>query len=302
MDGAAGLDRTGTVGDEEGFPAEAGVALAAVGIEDPEGDPAAGRTGPVAGDEDLGGLADDVPAQADPGLPGELQADAGPLPDRGRDGLHEARRLQDEEADPGPPGQGGEPAQAVREAGGTLRPRRQVDHEEVHRPARQEGAGDGQALVRTGRGQDHQPLGLDAPSHRLHRVEGLGEVQPGDDGATHLGLRGEPQGEGGPAAREVPPEGEAHPSGQAPGSEDGVQLGKAGGEDAAGVGKAGNLAGTRAGILGDRRQRRQGKGSGNLPRGARRGRSPARAKGRQGRRHVRGKGRHQVPSIEHLFE
>jgi hypothetical protein len=310
MDGAAGLDRTGTVGDEEGFPAEAGIALAAVGIEDPEEGPATGRTRPVAGDEDLGRLADHVPAQADPGVPGKLEADPGPLPDRGGHGLDEAGRLKDQEADPGPPGQGGEAAQPIREAGGTLGPGRKVNHEKIHGPAGQERPGDGQALLRPGRGEDDQPFGLDAAGHRLHRIEGLSEVQPGDDGAAGLGLRGEPQGEGGPAARQIASERQAHPAGQAARPQDGIQLREPGGEDPARVRRPGNLP--RELLLALRGPRRrpcepsvrgcQGEGSGNRSRGARCGRSPARAKGRQGRRHVRREGRHQAPSIEHLFE
>jgi hypothetical protein len=152
MDGAAGLDRTGSVGDEEGLPAEAGIALAAVGIEDPEGGPAAGRADPAAGDENFGGLADHVPPQADPGCPGELEADARPLPDRGGHRRHEAGRLQDEEADPGPPGEGGEAAQAIREPRCPVRPGRKVHDEEIHGPPGQERTRDREALLGAGRG------------------------------------------------------------------------------------------------------------------------------------------------------
>ena len=243
MDGAAGLDRTGTVGDEEGLPAEAGIALAAVGIEDPEGGLATGRTGPVAGDEDLGRLADHVPAKADPGLPGELEADPGPLPDRGGHDIEEAGRLEDQKADPGPPGQGGQTAQAIREAGRALGAGREVHDEEVHRPARQESARDGQAFLRVGGGEDHEPLGLDAAGDRLDGIEGLGEVQPGDDGAARLGLGGQPQGERGPATREIAPEGEAHASWQATRPEDGVQLREPGREDPGRIRRPGNFSG-----------------------------------------------------------
>ena len=222
----------GREADEERVPTEAGVPLPAVGIEDPEGRPPAGRAGAVAGDHDLRGLADHVPPKADPGLPGELQADPRPLPDRGGHGCHEPGRLQDEEGDPCPPGQGRKPAKAVREPGRPFRPGRQVHDEEVHGPAGEERARDREPLLRAGRGEDDEPLGLDAAGHGLHRVECRREVQPGDDGATGLRLRGEPEGERGPPAREVPSEREAHPSGKPARPEDGVQLREPGREDA----------------------------------------------------------------------
>jgi hypothetical protein len=231
MDGGAGLDRTGTVGDEERLPTEAGVPLAAVGIEDPEGGPLAGRAGAIAGDHDLGRLADHVPSEADPGPPGELEANTRPLPDRSGHGRDEARRLQDEEADPRPPGEGRQATQAIREPGRALRTGRQVHDEEIDGPAGQERARDGEPFFRPGRGEDHEPLRLDAAGHGLHRVEGVGEIQPGDDGAARLGLRDEPESERRPATREVAPEREAHPAGQATRTQDGIQRREAGRED-----------------------------------------------------------------------
>jgi hypothetical protein len=310
MDGGAGLDRTGSVGDEERVPTEAGIPLAAVGIEDPERGVAARRAGPISGDDDLRGLADHVPPEADPGPPGELQADPRPLPDRGGHGRNEPGWLQDEEGDPRPTGQGRQPAQALGEPARPLRPGWQVHDEEVHGPAGQERASDGEALFRA-RGREHdQPFRLDAAGHGLHRVERRREVQPGHDGAARLRLRGEPEGERGPPAREVPLEREAHAAGQPAGPQDGVQLREPGGDDA---GRVGGRAGkwdpgsdARVRIRPDgrcrRRCRRHREGAHHLPNGARRGRSPARSKGRKGRRHVRGKGRHQASSIEHPFE
>lgn len=51
---------------EEGLLAEAGIPIPAVGIEDPERGPPAGRAGPTARDDDIGGLPDDIPAEPDP--------------------------------------------------------------------------------------------------------------------------------------------------------------------------------------------------------------------------------------------
>ena len=64
---------------EERLAAEAVVALAALRVEDPELGPPARRPETVAGDAHLDPLADDVAAEADPGLTGELEMEAGRL-------------------------------------------------------------------------------------------------------------------------------------------------------------------------------------------------------------------------------
>jgi hypothetical protein len=225
--------------DEERLEAEAGVPLPAVGIENPEGCPPAGRTGAIAGDHDLRGLADHVPPEADPGLPSELEADPRPLPDRGGHRRHEPGRLQDEEGDPCPPGESREPAKAVCEPGCSPQPGRQVQDEEVHGPARQERARDREPLFRARGREHHQPLRLHAASHRLHRIERRREVQPGDDGPACLRLRSKPEGERGPPAREIPAEREAHPPREPARTQDGVQLREPGREDAGGIGHGG---------------------------------------------------------------
>jgi len=100
---------------EERIEAEARIPIPTIGIEDPERDPPAGRAGPAAPYDDIGGLSDHVPPQPDPGPPGEFQADARPLPDCGGHRTHESRRLQDEEGDPRPAGECGEPSEPIRE-------------------------------------------------------------------------------------------------------------------------------------------------------------------------------------------
>ena len=279
--------------DEEGVVAQARIPVPAIGIEDPERGPPAGWPGPAATDHDLGGLADHVPSQSNPGPSGEFQANARPLPDRGCHALHEPGRFEDEEADPRPAGQRGQPAQTIREACGTLGPGRQVQDQEINRPAGQERAGDRQALVRARRRDDHQPFGLDAAGHRLDRIERLGQIQPGDDGPAGLCLGGQPEGDRGPAARQVPAQRQAHSARQAAGqparAEDRVEVRKTRREDPRSV-RLPERARCRVRIrVGDGCERPD-----HLPDGARRGRSPARSQGRQGRRHVRGKGRHQV--------
>ena len=217
---------------QKGLAAEAGVSLPSVRIEDSERRPPAGWAGPVAGDDHLRSLADDVPPEADPRSTSQLETYPRRLADGRRHVRDEPRRLQDHEADPGPPGQRREPAEAVGNARGAFDAGREVDDEEVHGPAREQRAGDREALVGVARGEDHEPLRPDTAGDGLHRIEGRGEVHPGHDRARGLGLRDQPQGERRPAAREVAPEREAHPPGQAAGPENRVEGRKPGREDA----------------------------------------------------------------------
>ena len=212
--------------------AEAGVTGAAIRIEDSERRPPAGWAGPVAGDDHLRSLADDVTSEADPRSASQLETNPRCLADGSGDGLDEPGRLQDHEADPGPSGQRREPAEAVGDARGAVDARREIDDEEVHGPAREQRAGDREALVGVARREDHEPLRPDASSDGLHRIEGRREVHPGHDRDRGLGLRDEPQGERRPAAREVTPEREAHPAGQAAGPENRVEGREPGREDA----------------------------------------------------------------------
>ena len=68
---------------EELGMAEAGVALPAVGVEDPQRRPPPWWAGAVARDDHLRSLADDVPSEPDPRSTGQLEADPGCLADRG---------------------------------------------------------------------------------------------------------------------------------------------------------------------------------------------------------------------------
>ncbi len=85
----------------------------------------------------------------------------------------------------------------------------------------------------------------------LDRVEGSREIEPGHDRAGRLGLRDEPQGERRPAAREVTPERQAEPTGQATRPEDRVEVGEAGREETSDRGPAelASVLGERVGIL-----------------------------------------------------
>jgi hypothetical protein len=281
--------------------AEAGVALAAVGIQDPKAGSPPWWAGPIAGDDHLRSLADDVAPEPDPRSTGKLEPDARRLRDGGRETgrRRRARRLEHDEADPGTSREGGQAAEAIGEsrARASLIPRPtraqacgQVDDQQVDRSTSQQGARDREPLLRIGRGEHDEPLGPDSARDRLHGIERRGEIQPGDDRARGLGLGDQPQGERRPPARGIAPERQAHPAWDATWPEDGIELREAGGEDPIRVRLPLDLAAGRLERHG--RERPDDLGS----RGA-----PARSEGRQGRREV-GRRSHRPHSIEQMFE
>jgi hypothetical protein len=294
---------------EEGLVAEAGVALAALRVEDPERRSPARWSGPVSRDEDLRSLADDIPAEAEPCPARQLEADPGRLADGRRDARDEPRRLEDDEADPRSPSERREPAKTVGDASGALEARREIDHQEIDGPAREERAGHRESLLGIGRGQHDEPLRPDPASDGLDGVEGLREIEPGANRAGRLSLRDESQGKRRPAAREVAPERQAEPPRQAAWTQNRVEIGESGREDSSRI--------SLPCLLDRRLERHGGEGPHDLAdpvRGSpdrrwfepgrdrrRRDRTPLRPEGRQGRRHVGGERRHRR-SIEHLFE
>ncbi len=192
---------------EEARPTETGVALAAVGVEDLERGSPARWAGPIAGDDHLRSLPDDVPAEPDPRSVRQLQPDAGRLAHGGREAgaAGRPRRLEHDERDPGTARERGDSGEPIGEPGGAWRARGQVDDQEVDRPAGEEGAGDRQALLGI-RGRHHdEPGQLDPARHGLHRVERRREVQPRDDRAGRLRLGREAERKRRPPARGVAP-------------------------------------------------------------------------------------------------
>jgi hypothetical protein len=123
--------------DEEPFSTEAGVPLPSVRIEDSERRPPAGWAGPVAGDDHLRSLADDVPPEADPRSASQLETDPRRLADGSRHIRDEPRRFQDHEADPGPPGERRESTEAIGDARGGFDAGRKIQDEQVHGPLRE---------------------------------------------------------------------------------------------------------------------------------------------------------------------
>ena len=193
---------------------EAGVPLTTFRVQDPELRRPCGEPVPAATDRHGRPLPDDVPPEADPRSASELQAESRGLRHGAGKPCVQARRLQDEEQRLGPTRERSQPAEPLRDAGrpgrnGGVPPRREgprdaagreVHDEEIHGPAGQERARDGEALVQVRRRDDHQPIRRDAPGAGLHRIEAPGEVQPGHDQPGRLGLCRDPQRERGGAA------------------------------------------------------------------------------------------------------
>jgi hypothetical protein len=283
--------------------AETAVPLATLGVEDPELRPSARRSVAAAGHERLGPLADDIPPEPDPRPPRELQAQSGRFGDGGRQPGRQARWLEGDEERLRPTGQPGQATQPLGDLGrcrARVRARRKIDHEDVDRAAGEEHAGDRQALVERVRGQDDEPIEPDAAGGGLDRIEGAGEVEPGNDRAVGLGLGNEAQGEGGGAGARGASQGHARGAREPARPDDRVEGREAGPDDPLDASSRlahgrGSELGWVVGRLG--RERRRGQRS-HDPRSCR---APSRLKGRQSSRHVRGKAGHRIARLEHLF-
>jgi DNA-binding response OmpR family regulator len=279
--------------EQQGVPDETRVPLAALGVEDPERRPATRRAVAVVGDERFGALADDVAAQADPRPAGQLEPDPRRFVDRGRQPAagHAGGtgRIEDQQQDLRAPGERGEPMEPVGDPARLVGPgqtaARQVEDEQVDRAAGEQRARDAQPLVEGGRGDDDQPLEPDAAGDGLDRIEAARQVQPGDDRALRLGLGGDPQGEGGAAARAVAADRDAGRGGEAAGTEDRVERGEAGVDDP---------------LAGERHRRRLGC-QGQRTDDSRSCRTPAGLEAREGGVHITSGGRHRTAILEHLF-
>ena len=146
----------------------------------------------------------------------------------------EGARLQDDERGAGAPGERREPAQPVphRPAGPCGIPTiRQVHHEQVHGPRREQCRGQRQGLLEVGRGEHHEPLRSHAARDGLHGIEGPGEIQPRDDRAACLRLRRRPQRDRGLARRCVAAQRHRGRAREPTVAEDGVQRREPGGDD-----------------------------------------------------------------------
>jgi hypothetical protein len=179
------------------------------------------RAAPVPGHGHGRPLADHVPSDPDPALPLELQTQTASLPQRTMDGLGQIGWLERQEPGPYSPGMGRQTPQEGRVA--DRQTGREVQHQQVDRPSREERPGQPEPLLGPDRPQDHEPAWIHAPRDRFERVEGPGQIQPGDDRAGHLGLRHAPKGERRLARGGVSAQRGAGPARQAARGQDRVQ-------------------------------------------------------------------------------
>jgi hypothetical protein len=283
--------------DQQGVPDETRIPLAALGVEDPEGRPPPRRTVAVVRDERLRALADDVAPQADPRPAGQLEPDAGRLGDRPRQAASESRRIEDQQQGLRATGERGESMESLGDPGRLVGPRqsaaRQVEDQQVDRPPGQEAAGDAEALVEAGRGDDHEPLQADAAGDGLDRVEAARQVEPGHDRPLCLRLRGDPEAQRRPSAGAIAADRDAGRFREAARPEDRIERGEAGADDA--------VIGARiidrlvVGCLD--RCGSQSQGS-DHPRSCG---TPSSPEARDGSIHITTSGRHRTPRIEQMF-
>ena len=164
----------------------AGTAIALLGVPDLELYTAAGRPVPVLGNGHRCALSNHVAPNPDPAVALELEPDAGHLGERATERAREAGRLQHEETRADPPRMRRETPQEPLARG--RQTRRQIDDEQVDRAPRQQGPGEAQPLNRIRRPEDDEPAQVDPARSRLERVEGVREVEPGNDRAGGLDL------------------------------------------------------------------------------------------------------------------
>ena len=286
--------------------AETAVPIATLGVEDPQLRPSPRRSVAAARHDRLRPLADDVPTEPDPGLPLELEPEPGRFGDGGREPARQARWLEGDEERLGPAGERGETPQPVGDLGlararvGTCR---EVEDEDVDRASGEEHPRDRQALVEGLGHEDDEPVEPDAAGGGLDRIEGAGEVEPGDDRAIRLGLGDEPEGEGRGARARGTGQGDARGPGEAqPGRpDDRVERREAGPDDPLDAGP--RLARGSRSKLGWVIERLDREGCrGQRPDHPRSCSPPPRLERRQSRRDVRGETGHRTASIEQMFD
>ncbi len=201
-----------------------------VRVPDLEVRPTTRRPEPVLHDGHLRPLADHVSPGSDPRPAFELQAHARRLGERSLQGGCKVHRLDHHQTGAGLPSACRQPPEQRIPV--QRHPLGQIGHQQLDRAPAQQGPGQPEALGRLGRPEHQQPGQVHAAGHRLERVEGTGEVQPGDDRAARLCLRDEPESQRGLAARRIPAErhlGSAH---EPAGTQDGIECGEARGHDA----------------------------------------------------------------------
>ncbi len=181
---------------EQLVPHETRVSRPALRVQDLELRAAPRGPVAVASDRRRAALAHDVPAQPDPARPLQLQAQPARLLDGDGQAAPEGVGFQEDEQRSSSPGKRRQPAETVSHA--RARDRRipavrEVHHQQVHGPGREERGRERERFLEVRRGEHDEPLRAHPARDRLHGIEGAGEVQPRDDRAAGLRLRGDPQ-------------------------------------------------------------------------------------------------------------
>ncbi len=172
----------------------------------------------------------------------------------------------------------------------------EIQHEHVHRAAREQAARDAEPLAQTGRRDDDEPFESDAAGDGLDRVETARQVQPGHDRARRLRLRRDPQRERRPPAGAVAPDRDTGTARETTRTQDRIERGEPRVDDPVVGERRDRWPGVRCLVrlrrLGCQRER---------PHDPRSCGTPASLEARDGGVHIGARGRHRTPIVEHLF-
>jgi hypothetical protein len=240
---------------EEVVAGEAAVARPALCVEEADGRPPIRRPVVVLRDVDLRLLADDLAAKANPAAASQLEPEPGALLESSPERRANPGGLEDEEERTGAPGERDEAAELVgglrragrrgtvaaagrrrahdgrcRTPGGPVPHSRKIEHEKIDRPCLEERPRHRERLVDRVRDENREPLQAHAASNCLHGIQAPGEVHPGDEGTTGLGLRNRPQGEGRRAAGSAAPKDDRPGPRETAGREQRIEIREAGGD------------------------------------------------------------------------
>ena len=170
---------------------QACVPRAALRVQDPKLRRPPRRPVPIPRYANLGPLPHDVPPEAYPGPPAQLQTERGDLGDRAGYGRGQIRRFEHKQLDLRSTCQRRQSVQSLAESGrgqtrAIARQRRQVQQQQVHRSVLKKHRRHRQRLLEGVRREDDQPFERNAPSRRLHRIAATREVQVGGYPAGRL--------------------------------------------------------------------------------------------------------------------
>ena len=177
---------------QEIAPDQAGVAQAALRVQDPQLGRPAGRPEPIPSHADLGPLPHHVSPQSNPCSPVQLQPQRGDLYENACQGGGQARRLENEHLDAGAASQRSQSVESLRQvrirsARPTRGPKLKVQKQQVDSSILQEHRCHRQRFIERVRHQDDQPVELYAPSGGFDRIQAPGKIQIRNYPAGSLG-------------------------------------------------------------------------------------------------------------------